>query len=58
MSDIQDKIDKFKVIRHKIDSLVMAVKDISNEEIEELSIKDMHEIDKHVFEILKIIEQY
>jgi len=58
MSDAQEKNDKFEVIRHKIDSLVMAVKDISNEEIEELSIKDMHEIDKHVYEILKIIEQY
>jgi len=56
--DSQEKMDKFEVIRHKIDSLVMAVKDISDDEIEELSIKDMHEIDKHVFDILKIIERY
>ena len=58
MSDSVEKLEKFEVIKHKIDSLVMAVRDISNEEINDLTIKEMHDVDKHVFEILKILEKY
>lgn len=58
MSDIEEKKEKFEVIKHKIDSLIMAMRDISDEEIGKLSVKDLHDVDKHVFEILKIIERY
>ncbi|MEO9805968.1 MAG: hypothetical protein ABJF04_22100 [Reichenbachiella sp.] len=58
MSDLEEKKEKFEVIKHKIDSLVMALRDISDEEIGALSVKDMHDVDKHVFEILKVIERY
>ena len=58
MPDFAEKKEKFEVIKHKIDSLVMAMRDISDEEIKKLSVKEFHDIDKHMFEILKIIERY
>lgn len=58
MSDLAEKLEKFEVIKHKIDSLVMAVRDISNDEINELTVREMHDVDKHVFAILKILEKY
>lgn len=58
MSDLEEKKEKFEVIKHKIDSLTMAIRDISDEDIERLAIKDFHDVDKHIFEIMKIIEGY
>lgn len=58
MSDLEEKQEKFEVIKHKIDSLTMAIRDISNEDIEKLSVKDLHDVDKHIFEIMKIVEGY
>jgi hypothetical protein len=58
MPDLVEKKEKFEVIRHKLDSLAMVLKDMDDEDLDELSIKEMHDMDKHVFEILKIIERY
>lgn len=58
MPELAEKKEKFEVIQHKLDSLVMAVRDMDSNDIAQLSIKEMHTIDKHAFEILKIIERY
>lgn len=58
MSDLKENKEKFEVIQHKIDSLVMALRDLSDEEINKLSPKELHDVDKHIFDILKIIERY
>ncbi|WP_422358712.1 hypothetical protein [Reichenbachiella sp.] len=58
MPDSEEKKEKFEVIKHKIDSLVMAMRDLSEEDVKKLSVKDFHELDKHIFDILKIIERY
>ncbi|MEP2025342.1 MAG: hypothetical protein ABJH98_08625 [Reichenbachiella sp.] len=58
MPDFKEKKEKYEVIKHKTDSLVMAVRDMSDEDIRKFSVKNLHDVDKHIFEILKIIERY
>ncbi|MEO9964323.1 MAG: hypothetical protein ABJF11_00960 [Reichenbachiella sp.] len=58
MSELKEKKEKIEVIGHKVDSLRMLIRDISDEEIDELSMKELHEVDKHMFEILKTLEKF
>ena len=54
----EDKAKNFEVIRHKIETLKQVIDDMDTQTISELHISQMHAVDKHIFEIMKILEGY